>query len=182
VKTDAKCRLIIQLQCTPWHRGKCKIKSKRDVGYKRGGIWELVFYHYLFRICMKQRVLYVNQNYSDKNENLYSSAHGTKQKFDIKGVSDFQLLLFHFFLSRSRTLLGTTLIKGKGQYAWSLWFTSPNQHPKAANNEISDSSLQIFVKIVSVRYNIVFVSNAETQANIEIHFIKAGNKECYCRF
>ena len=142
----------------------------------------LYFHHYLFRTCMKQRGLCVNQNYSDKNENLYSSAHWTKQKFDIKGASDFQLLLFHFFLSRSRTLLGTTLIKGKGQYAWSLWFTSPNQHPKAANNEISDSSLQIFVKIVFARHNMVSVSNAESRANIELYFNNAGNKESYCRF
>lgn len=130
------------------------------------GSENLYFHHYLFRTGMKQRVLYVNQNYSDKNENLYSSAHWTRQKFDIKGASDFQLLLFRFFLSRSRTLFGTTLIKGKGQYGWSLWFTSPNQHPKAANNEISDSLLQIFVKIVSARYNMVCVSNAESRDNI----------------
>jgi len=39
------------------------------------GSESLYFHHYLFRTCLKQRVLYVNQNYSDKNENLYSSAH-----------------------------------------------------------------------------------------------------------
>jgi len=181
-KTDAKCRLIIKLQCTPRHRGKCKIRNKRGGGYKRGGLWELVFSSLLLSYLHEATGFVCEPNYSDKNENLYSSAHWTKQKFNIKGASDFQLLLFHFFLSRSRTLLGTTLIKGKGQYSWSLWFSSPNQHPKAANNEISDSSLQILVKTVSARYNIVSVSNAETRANIEIHFIKAGNKKCYCRF
>jgi len=37
-ETDAKFRLIIKLQRTPRHGGKCKIKNKHGGGYKHGGL------------------------------------------------------------------------------------------------------------------------------------------------